>query len=228
MDATNLGPILRPCISEPISQISDAVRYLDAAVSAHLSGKPVLAEDLIRAADMLEIRTWTKSIWANSDVHLRFPSGFASSLPKDQRVKVRMPTHAEKAQIHERDGYNCRFCGIPVVRPEIRKLIGASYPNALGWGSKEIEQHAAFQAMWAQYDHLLPHARGGTNDLNNLVLACAPCNFGRGGYSLKEIGVQDPRDRPILKSSWDGLERFARHTPSNNSVVQAAPPCDAA
>lgn len=208
IDATMLSPTLRQQISEPISQLADAARFLDAAVSAHLLGKSALAEDLIRSADICEIRSWTKSIWANSEIHLRNPPDLASSLPKDQRVKVRMPTRAEKALIHKRDGYNCRFCGMPVVRPETRNLIRARYPNALTWGSKEIEQHAAFQAMWAQYDHLLPHARGGTNDLNNLVLTCAPCNFGRGGYTLQEIGVQDPRERLIIKSSWDGLERF--------------------
>lgn len=209
MDSPAPSSVLRRSLSEPIQQLEDAARYLDAAASAHLSGKSALAQDLIKAADMPEIRSWTKSIWANSEVHLRCSPSTTSSLPKDERVKVRMPTRAEKAQIHLRDGYNCRFCGMPVVRPETRSLIRTNYPDALIWGSKEIEQHAAFQAMWAQYDHVLPHARGGTNDLNNLVLTCAPCNFGRGGYTLEEVGVQDPREQPIIKSSWDGLERFA-------------------
>jgi hypothetical protein len=208
-DSTAWGSALRRCISEPIPLIADAARYLDAAVSAHLIGKSALADELIRTADIPEIRSWTKSIWANSEIHLRSPPSLVSSLPKDQRVKVRMPTLAEKLKVHKRDGYNCRFCGMPVIRPEIRGLIRAAYPDALPWGSREIEQHAAFQAMWAQYDHVLPHARGGTNDLDNLVLTCAPCNFGRGGYTLEEVGVQDPRERSITKSPWDGLERFA-------------------
>ena len=204
-----MSPVLRKCISKPISQIYDAARFLDASVSAHLVGKYVLAEELIREADMPEIRAWTKSIWANSEIHLRTTPDLSTSLPKDKRVKVRMPTRTEKAEIHKRDGYNCRFCSMPVVRPETRSLIRIEYPNALLWGRKEVEQHAAFQAMWAQYDHVLPHARGGTNDLENLVLTCAPCNFGRGGYTIEEVGVQDPRERPITKFSWDGLERFS-------------------
>jgi hypothetical protein len=209
MDKIAFNTAQRRCISEPISQVADAARYLDAAVTAHLNCKSSLAAELIMAADMPEIRAWTKSIWANSEIHLRLPRNLAASVHKDQRVKVRMPTRSEKAQIHKRDGYNCRFCEMPVVRPETRNLIRAAYPNALGWGSKEIEQHAAFQAMWAQYDHVLPHARGGNNDLTNLVLTCAPCNFGRGGYTMQEVGVQDPRERPIARASWDGLERFA-------------------
>lgn len=209
MDSTAAEATLRRCISEPIPAIHDAAKYLDAAVSAHLAGRLGLASDLIKAADIPEIRAWTKSIWANSNIHLRSPPSLASVIPKDQREKVRMPTRAEKAQIHKRDGYNCRFCRMPVVRPETRSLMRAAYPDALSWGGKEFEQHAAFQAMWAQYDHVLPHARGGNNDLNNLVLTCAPCNFGRGGYTLQEIGVIDPRELPIAESAWDGLERFA-------------------
>lgn len=200
---------LRLSIGDPIPQLADAARYLDAAVSAHLHGKSSLADELIRLADMPEIRKWTKAIWADSSVHLRFPiTRGQPTLSKELRASARMPTSAEKLRIHQRDGYCCRFCGIPVVRRETRTRIRAIYPSALIWGSKEVEQHAAFQAMWAQYDHLLPHARGGTNDQDNMVLTCAPCNFGRAGYTLEEVGVEDPRRRPPIQSTWDGLERF--------------------
>lgn len=198
----------RRCISNPPAALFDAARYLDAAVSAHNAGNRRLADELIRAADLPEVRAWTKSIWANSEVHLRCGQSVGASLPREQRIKVRMPTKAEKTSIHMRDGYSCRFCGMPVIRPETRNRIRDVYPEALIWGSKEVEQHAAFQAMWAQYDHVLPHARGGDNDLNNLVLTCAPCNFGRAGYTLEEVGVEDPRLRPTAPSQWDGLERF--------------------
>jgi hypothetical protein len=197
------------CLSEPIPQLADAARYLDAAVTAHLQGKATLAEELILAADMPEIRKWTKSIWADSSVHLRFPTDQQQrSLNKELRAKTRMPTGAEKERIHQRDGFNCRFCGMPVIRRETRTRIKTVYPSALSWGDKENDQHAAFQAMWAQYDHLVPHAMGGTNTLDNVVLACAPCNFGRGGYSLEEVGIADPRTRAPSRSLWDGLERF--------------------
>lgn len=200
---------LRSCISEPIAQIFDAARYLDAAVTAHLQGKPKLAEELIRSADMPEIYKWLKPIWANNEIHLVSPIRKRAALHKDLRVKERMPTGAKfKQDIHERDGYNCRFCGLPVIRPEIRKRINSIYPNAARWGSKESEQHAAFQAMWAQYDHVVPHANGGTNDLNNILVTCAACNFGRGPYTLEDVGVADPRDNPPVRTAWDGLERF--------------------
>lgn len=200
----------RICISVPPSQLADAARLLDAAVPAHLIGNKALADQLIRSADIPEIYEWLKPIWTDSDLHLRVKrSQCAPSLSRDMRAKVRMPTKKEKELIHQRDGYNCRFCGMPVVRPETRARIVAAYPKALRWGRKESEQHAAFQAMWAQYDHVVPHALGGTNDLDNIVLACAACNFGRGGYSLQDVGVEDPRQRQVSMTQWDGLERFA-------------------
>lgn len=210
---------LRICLSEPISQLKDAARYLDAAVSAHLQNKPALAEELFGLADMPEIRQWTKSIWANSEIHVRFRST-EPTLAKELRAKERMPSPAVKEQVHRRDGYNCRFCGMPVIRSQTRKRMRDAYPVAINWGNKEIHQHAAFQAMWAQYDHIVPHARGGTNNLDNLVLACAPCNFGRAGYSLHEVGVSDPRSRLPMQYQWDGLERFHQSRPI---VTIAAP-----
>lgn len=62
--------------------------------------------------------------------------------------------------------------------------------------------------MWLQYDHVLPHARGGNNDLSNVVITCAPCNFGRMDKLMEEIGVIDPRTRKAVDTDWDGLERL--------------------
>jgi len=200
----------RPCLREPIPEIADAARYLDAAVSAHLVGRFDLAEALIRLADIPAIRDWTESLWGTNSTHTHYRvlASAPPSLPNDQRIKARMPTASEKQLLRQRDGYHCRFCGIPVIRSKIRDRLRKFYPDALPWGKTNPEQHAAFQALWLQYDHLLPHARGGNNDLENVVITCAPCNFGRGSYTLEEVGLSDPRMRDPVRSTWDGLERF--------------------
>lgn len=200
----------RICLRDPIPQIAEAARYLDEAVTAHLDGHPEEARTLIRRADMPELRECTESLWGGNSpyVKYRFVEGAPPSLPNDQRIKVGMPTTAEKNLLHQRDGFHCRFCGIPLIRMEIRVKIKNAYPDALSWGSKNIEQHAAFQAMWLQYDHLLPHARGGDNSLDNVLITCAPCNYGRWHHTFEEVGLSDPRLRSPISSSWDGLERF--------------------
>jgi 5-methylcytosine-specific restriction endonuclease McrA len=200
----------RPCLRDPIPEIADAARYLDAAVSAHLDGRSNEAERLIRRADMSAIRDWTESLWGKESPYVKYRPVLDAppSLPREQRVKRREPTLADKCDLLLRDGYHCRFCGIPVIREEVRDRIRKIYPNALRWKSGNVNQHFAFQAMWVQYDHLLPHARGGDNDLENTVITCAPCNFGRMNRTLKEVGLIDPRTREPVRSTWDGLERF--------------------
>jgi len=203
----------RPCLRAPIPEIAVAADYLNEAVSAHLSNRSGLAEELINQANMPVIREWSESLWGKASPHrqYRVAAGAPPILEQTQRERLRMPSREEKCRLHSRDGYHCRYCGIPVIRKEIRDRLRGVYPRALPWGRTNATQHAAFQAMWAQYDHVLPHARGGTNEITNMVVACAPCNFGRMDYTLEEVGLLDPRTREPLWSAWDGLERLLRH-----------------
>lgn len=200
----------RFCLREPIPEIAVAARYLDEAVSAHIIGNTELAGQLIQRADMPEIRAWVESLWGSKSpyTHRRAVQGAPPTIPKDRLDPQRHPTPEQKKQLLQRDGYNCQFCGIPVIRVEIRKRLKELYPHALMWGGKNREQHPTFQAMWVQYDHILPHARGGTSDMENLIITCAPCNYGRMDYTLEEVGLADPRTREPVRSSWDGLERL--------------------
>lgn len=200
----------RICLRDPIPEIAEAARLLESAVRAHLHGNPKLAHELIRDTNLLVIREWTESLWGSNSPYVEYRpiQDAPPSIPKDQRIKLRMPTTAEKNALHQRDGFQCRFCGIPLIRKEVRERIKKAYPDALSWGSRNIEQHAAFQAMWLQYDHVLPHARGGDNSLDNVVITCAPCNFGRMNWTLDEVGLIDPRTRQPVRSTWTGLEEF--------------------
>jgi HNH endonuclease len=200
----------RYCLREPIAEITDAARLLDAAVTAHLIGERDVAERLIRLADMPLLRDYTESLWGSKSpyVQYRAVANAPAHLPDEQRAKARMPTTAEKAALFDRDGYHCRFCRIPVIRREIRERIRAVYPDALRWGDKNADQHTAFQLMWATYDHALPHSRGGTSALENTIIVCQPCNCARWHYTLDELGLLDPRLREPTRSTWDGLERF--------------------
>lgn len=197
---------LRNCFRGPIPEIFDAARYLDAAVTAHLEGHFELAKNLFSLADNETVWSWTDSIWGANSPYVNVQK-LERSLD-GHREKQRMPTAKQKAQLHERDGFHCRFCGLPVVRPEIRKKICAAYPSQVPWGATNNSQHAGLQAMWAQYDHVVPHSHGGKNDLGNLVVTCAACNFGKMSYTLEELSLSDPRERAPVHSIWDGLERF--------------------
>jgi len=200
--------MLRRCLRDPVPEIAEAALYLDDAVTAHLAGNTERAAELICLADMPAIRDWTESLWGPGGPHARPRVQVIRDVVPTKLVARRMPNASEKRILLERDGYHCRWCGIPVIRAEVRTRIREHYPRALRRGGTNASQHAGFQAMWVQYDHVLPHAHGGTNDLDNLVISCAPCNYGRTDRTLEEVELLDPRQRAPVVSSWDGLERI--------------------
>jgi hypothetical protein len=158
-DTQSSWPTNTECLRKPIPEIYEAARYLDEAVSAYMAGQPSEAEEFIRQADIQAIRDWTESLWGKESLHLqyRLVPDAPPHLSKQRCAKSRMPTPADKAELLARDGYHCRFCGIPLIRREVRQRFRRSYPHIKIWGRRNADQHAAFQAMWVQFDHLLPH-----------------------------------------------------------------------
>ncbi|WP_198161898.1 HNH endonuclease [Sphingomonas sp. TDK1] len=100
---------------------------------------------------------------------------------------------------------------MPLIYPAVRKVATALYPEAVRWGSA-LDDHAGFKALWLQFDHILPNARGGATSLENMVVACAPCNYARMNYTLDEAGLLDPRTiapEPLAGfGTWDGLVKL--------------------
>lgn len=206
---------LRDCFADPIPEIFEAANLLNYAVSAHERGDEARAAILLRAADMSIIGEWLDPIW--SAPHRQVVREPAADLPpvllKPDRHKPRDATDPMKRILVARDGHHCRLCGIPLVRAAIRKLLTSHYPDAARWtGQKASQQHRGLQVLWLQYDHVVVHSRGGETTLENLVVTCPACNYGRDRYMMCEVGLRDPRTairRPSWDGwqSWDGLER---------------------
>ena len=137
--------------------------------------------------------------------------------PSMPGVGPQQAPRALEATVVARDGHWCRFCGIGVIRREMRTAVRNAYPDALRWGAKVEEMHAGFMAMTACFDHVLPYSRGGATDLGNVVLCCWPCNNGRASLTLQEVGVVDPRERVPAPGpgweTWDGLAGFTQSKP---------------
>jgi len=156
---------------------------------------------------------WAKSMVGKKSEYntprLRLES--RSVIPVAEREKMRMPSPEGKRRLHLRFGDHCCFCGIPVIRKQDRERLVLLYPDSVLWGSGEYTRHGAIYAMSAQYDHIVPHSRGGQSDVGNVVLTCLPCNCGRNDNTLEEMGLLDPRKRQPIEcvfSGWDGLERL--------------------
>lgn len=198
---------MKNCFRDPIAEIQLAADLLNTAASAHLVGDHSTARESLLKANMPEVRAFSESLWGAKSKYV--PVVAKSPAPAITKGEYRrMPTSCERRALHARDGFHCRFCGMPVVRAEVRRYLTQAYPDLNLWAVGNKNQHAALQCMWVQYDHLTPHSRGGTNELNNLVIACAPCNYSRMQFTLSEVGLANPLDRETIRLPWDGLERL--------------------
>lgn len=193
MVSSQIGPDgLRDCFRDPIPEIFEAATLLDRAVNAHLLGNLREAERLLIAADIDIVGDWTGSIWR--DPYKNKIAGHKADpvllpiLPKGQRHKPRDATAAMKRALVARDGFHYRFCAIPLVRAEVRKALKLLYPEAVRWGGSTTDtQHNGLEVLWLQYDHLIPHSKGGQTTMENIVVTCSACNYGRDNSSLFEV-----------------------------------------
>src|ERR1035437_427599 len=187
---------LRVCPRPTIPEIAIAAGLLNNAVAAHIEGRFGEAEDLLVQANISAIKKWADLLIGKFSIYntprFRLSPSAKGSLPKE---KARMPSSELKRMLHIRDGYHCRFCGTPIIRRQVRKRIVSLYPKVVPWGPENADKHAAVFVMEAQYDHIVPHSRGGGNDLENIVLTCLPCNYGRSSFTLEEMGLFNPRTR---------------------------------
>lgn len=202
---------MRRYLKEPVPQIFAAWQALSEAVDAHIAGDFSEAEQRFRDANCPVIWKWLDDSWLNTrrNIVVHQPLGDTQPIPKDQRDPDRAIAKEIRAAVLARDGYCCRYCGLPVVHSDIRKIASALYPEAVEWNARvSSRQYSAFQVFWLQFDHVEPHSHGGRSDLENVVVSCALCNFGKFDYTLRQLDLEDPRLRQPCPSPYDGLERF--------------------
>lgn len=202
---------MKQSIKEPIPQIFQAYSFMEQAVNAHLAGNRILAEKLFKEAEIHAVWEWLNPGWTRPDLNVIVPRPYGDTqvVPKDLRDPDRNIAPAIKFAVLKRDGYRCRYCGIPVVHADIRKLAHRLYPDAVPWEPYDVtKQHAGFACFWLQFDHVVPHSHGGRSSIDNVVITCALCNFGKDKYTLLQLNLADPRLTPPVASIWDGLNRF--------------------
>ena len=202
---------MKRSIKEPIPQIFQTWDFLNQAVDAHLAGDMQLAEKIFKKADMRAVWEWLNPGWTRPDLNVVVPAPPADTqkVSKNLRDPDRVIALSTRFAVLQRDGYRCRYCGIPVVHADIRKLAHRIYPDAVPWEQYNVtKQHAGFACLWLQFDHVVPHSHGGRSSPDNVVVSCALCNYGNDKYTLRQLDVTNPCHTPPVLSAWDGLERF--------------------
>jgi len=99
--------------------------------------------------------------------------------------KKRKPVIQHAATIAERDGgWQCRYCGIQLIPPGTDIQDTRYYTMLQPPPAKVVKINSGYADF--QVDHIVAKSRGGTNQLDNLALACCWCNQRKGNKSEAE------------------------------------------
>lgn len=79
-----------------------------------------------------------------------------------------------------RDGPDCRYCGVPLVKP-IRRKVGEPETSPRHLSSTILH------AVLGTFDHVIPKAKKGSSRIENLVLACSWCNETKSDRDVEEF-----------------------------------------
>ncbi|MBN8697152.1 MAG: HNH endonuclease [Bacteroidetes bacterium] len=121
------------------------------------------------------------------------------------RDPIRSPQKIQGA-VFERDGYKCRYCGNKLLSQEfIRLFIKKLGSQLFQRGETNITTHGIIHIAWPVADHVIPWNKGGRTNLENLVSSCATCNYGKDGYTIEQLGIQNPFYREPIPDKWNGL-----------------------
>ena len=90
----------------------------------------------------------------------------------------------------ERDpGFRCAYCSTMLAEPpQLVGMAGMDTWEAKGWNWSEFDDGGAWVLAEgfapAHREHVDPRSKGGPDNLDNLVLACAACSVSKGTTSL--------------------------------------------
>lgn len=208
---------MRAFIKQPLPEVYAAISALEAAVDAHLEGDRELAAAKFKDANCPVTWEWLNKDWTGVIKHVVImkPKGDTQVIPKAERDPDRNIAPWIRQAVLARDGYRCRYCALPVVHADIRKIARQLYPVEVPWNIRiPFGTHAAFEAAWLQFDHVEPHSHGGKSSVENVVITCALCNFGKDRFTLRQLDIEDPRLRSPVPSNFDGLERLRQFAPT--------------
>ncbi|WP_196590625.1 HNH endonuclease domain-containing protein [Pectinatus frisingensis] len=123
-------------------------------------------------------------------------------------------------QIFVRDGFIDRYTGNKLIFPGtlriLSELMPQEFPYHLNW--KMDACHIAWWQLSPTIDHILPIARGGNNEPDNLVCTSMLKNKTKDNFLLDELGWNLFPAGDFEK--WDGLINwFIKYVENNRSIL---------
>jgi hypothetical protein len=138
---------------------------------------------------------------------------------------MRRYSKARLIGLFARDRFTDRYSGKRVVFPGallmLSQLLPRQFPYHPNW--KFGACHQLYWQLYPTLDHVVPLARGGTDEEANWVTTSMLQNSLKGSWLLAELGWQI---QPVTTDSWDGLVglsfRLAQEKPHLLEVLSIA------
>lgn len=195
------APIRRP------SWIDEQIDLFTSAVDDFFAGQKDSCLAKLSQIKSDEITYWYCEHGQMSGRHRRLALNIA--VPPKISEDLRDPRRSPKifqTEVFNRDGYRCRYCGSKLISQDFIKLFIKKIDSPLFQrGHNAATINGIIHITWPVADHVTPWNQGGRTDLTNLVSACAPCNYGKDGNTLEQLGLQNPLDREPVIDKWNGL-----------------------
>jgi len=84
-------------------------------------------------------------------------------------------TKKTRFDVFARDGYACKYCGCDSTEHRL------------------------------EVDHIIPVSKGGTNDIENLVTSCQPCNLGKGARTPNQAVITEEHKLMLAQQRQEQL-----------------------
>lgn len=72
------------------------------------------------------------------------------------------------------------------ISPRIKQGVWDKTKGRCWYCGDEVKPSSDYYRTRQNIDHMTPYSRGGSNGLENLVLACCPCNAEKGAMTLEQ------------------------------------------
>lgn len=189
----------------PPRWFGDEIRIFAEAAQLAASGAVSAARERFATLRQNEARDWFVEHAQISGLHRIRALGGARTATSSGMPRIVTPPSIRR-RAWERDRYHCRYCGLPTIHESVRMALQAVVgTDVISWGGTNAQRHGIAFIARTEYDHVEPLSAGGSNDESNVVTACPGCNYGKDRFTVEEIRLDDPRERPPILSDWDGL-----------------------
>ncbi len=137
-------------------------------------------------------------------------------------VEQRQITPVVATKVFVRDGFVDRYSGDLLVFPPVLRAVSWAIPEAFPYHPnwKMSEGHIGYWELTATVDHIVPIARGGSNDESNLATTSQLRNSAKANWTLEELGWDL---HPLGSGSWDGLTSWLVGYTKANPALREEP-----